>query len=95
MSKKQEVVSAKEAANMIKESNGKFMTVVFTKRSTGENRKMNCRTGVKKGVKGSGKRRAQKDGLITVYDMSKKGFRTINISGLRSICMNNKNYCVE
>lgn len=95
MSKKQKTLNAQEAANMIRESNGKFMTVTFTKRSTGENRIMNCRTGVKKGVKGTGKRKAKKDGLITVYDMSKKGFRTINISGLRSIRMNRKTYRVE
>jgi hypothetical protein len=57
---------------------GKIAAVTFIKRTNGEERRMICRTGVKKGVTGRG---AAYDpntkNLLTVYDMEKQAFRTI------------------
>ena len=86
-------ISVAEAVSKMQGSNGKFMTVTFTKRGNNAIRTMNCRTGVSKGVKGT--RRARKNaGLMTVYDMTKREFRNINVSGLRSLRLNGLEYQV-
>ena len=54
--------------------NGRIFSVEFTKRTNGEHRKMVCRRGVSKGVKGVG--RAFDPGakaLLPVYDMQAEG----------------------
>ena len=51
---------------------GQLFTVDFVKRSDGNIRTMNCRRGVKKGVKGTGQSYDPKSkNLLTVYDMQK------------------------
>lgn len=51
---------------------GQLFTVDFVKRSDGNIRTMNCRRGVKKGVKGTGQAYDPKSkNLLTVYDMQK------------------------
>ncbi len=71
---------------MIQQTRGKFFTVQFVKRTTGEIRKMNCRTGVSKGVTGVGKTYdAKEKGLVTVWDTQAKNFRSINLDGIISI----------
>ena len=76
---------------IIKATNGKFFSVVFTKRTTGELRKMICRTGVGKFANGKGRKYdpADKD-LMTVWDSQAwdpekgdTGYRSIN---LRTVC---------
>jgi hypothetical protein len=58
--------------------NGKIASVTFIKRSDGSERRMVCRTGVKKGVSGKGAAYdAESKNLLTVYDMEKQAFRTI------------------
>lgn len=80
---------------------GKVFTVEFYKRTNGELRTMNCRRGVKKGVKGVGLKFDPKEkNLLTVYDMQKinegsdeKGaFRMINLSDLVSLKLEGKVY---
>lgn len=86
-------ITVQEAVTKIRSSRGKFFTVLFTKRSDNTTRKMNCRTGVRKDLKGEGK--PKKLDLITVYDMVKKEYRNINVSGLREIKIGRKNYKVK
>ena len=86
-----QTITVQDAVSLIKKSNGKFMTVSFTKRSDNSLRRMNCRIGVSKGVKGT--RRSQRNtGLITVYDMTNREFRNVNVSGLRSLRLNKQEY---
>lgn len=60
----------------------KFFTAKFIKKN-GEQRTMNCRLGVAKDIKGTGKRFNDDDhNLITVYDLHKKGYRTIPVDRL-------------
>lgn len=84
-----------------KTKGGKIFTIEFTKRSNGENRVMNCRRGVQKGVKGVGlKFNPEEKELLVVYDMQKleegkdeKGaFRMVNLSDLISLRMDGKHY---
>ena len=86
-------ISVVDAVDKIKNSKGKIMTVSFIKRGDNSLRVMNCRTGVSKGVKGV-RRNTRKSGLLTVYEMSKREFRHINISGLRSLKLNGEQYKV-
>ena len=61
----------------------KFFTVVFRKKD-GTLRKMNCRLGVTKHLKG-GTKGYDKSNLVTVYDIVKKGYRTVNLDTLEEI----------
>ena len=68
---------------IIQKSKGKFITVAFVKRSTGEVRRMNCRTGVTKGVTGTGKAFNDSDkGLVTVWDAKISQFRSIPLENI-------------
>ena len=72
---------------------GQIFTVVFVKRSTGELREMNCRTGVKKGVTGEGMSYVPSEkGLIPVFDMKADGFRMIAIEGIREVRANGERF---
>ena len=93
MSKRSKRISVKEAVEKMQNSKGKFMTVSFIKRSNNELRTMNCRTGVSKGVKGTKKNR-KGTGLMTVFDMTKKNFRNVNVSGIRQLKINGETYNV-
>jgi hypothetical protein len=82
-------------------NNGQIFTVEFIKRSNNEIRKMNCRRGVAKGVKGVGlKFDPSEKNLLTVYDMQainngadeKGAFRMVNLDSLISLRMNGSVY---
>ena len=88
-------ISPQDAAQMIKDTGGKFFTVTFVKRTDNSIRTMNCRRGVKLGIKGTGTRKSRPTGLVTVYDMKNSAYRNINVSGIRSIRMRGTEYKVE
>ena len=74
------------ALNVIRNTHGRFFSVEFVKRTTGEVRKMNCRTGVTQGVTGTGKSFSDFDkGLVTVWDAQISQFRSIPISNIIKI----------
>ena len=66
--------------SIINENSGKFFTVKFHK-IDGSIRKMNCRTGVYKFLKGGdlSYRPKDKPNLRIVFDMQSNGYRTINL----------------
>lgn len=72
-------------AALITQSNGKFVTVTFHKKD-GELRKMNCRLGVKKHLKG-GKSTVDHDKYLVVYDMQSKGYRCIDKDAIVSLAI--------
>lgn len=68
----------KTISQMIRETNGRFFRVSFTKRTNGETRNMTARTGVRKNLVGTGLKFEPKDhGLIGVYDVAKKNYRFV------------------
>lgn len=73
-------------ADIIAQSNGKFITVVFYKKDNSI-RKMNCRLGVTKYLKG-GNSTLDKDKFIIVYDMVKNGYRAIDKESIVSVTLN-------
>jgi hypothetical protein len=66
--------------------NGKFFTVKFLKRSTGEERVMNCRLNVQKHLRGGDKAfNDEEHRLLTVYDVKAEGYRCIPLESLLEI----------
>lgn len=85
-------MTKRELFTYITNLNGKIFTVEFTKKN-GEQRKMLCRTGVKKYVKGIGQRyNPREKGLIGVYDLQKSGYRMINLETITSVKCGNKSF---
>ena len=74
--------SSDELKAMIKSTKGRFFSCV-TLKSDGSYRKWVARTGVKKGVKGVG-RKNTKENLVTVFDMQISQFRTLDANKLLS-----------
>lgn len=72
-----------EAIKAIKESNGQWFSVRFIRRTDGEVRYMNARTGVRKHLRGGEAAydfKAKK--LISVFDKIKKDYRVIPEEGI-------------
>jgi len=94
---KRKYISPEDVVSTLDGSNGRFMSVKFVKRTDNSMRSMNCRRGVKKGIKGGGAstKDRRRRGLYTVYDMVAKGWRSINISGVHEIRMNKTIYTVR
>lgn len=64
---------------------GKIFSVSFVKRSTGETRHTVCRLGVKSHLKGGTKKFDDKEkNLLTVFDVQKKGYRSIPLENIIS-----------
>lgn len=76
-------------------SDGKIFHIEFIKRTTGELRKMRCRLGVKKHLKGGNKKYDPTiKQLLTVFDMEAKGYRSIPVEGIRSLTVGGQVFSV-
>jgi len=65
--------------------NGQIFSVTFYKKD-GSLRKMNCRKGVVKYLKGNDTRKPTKNkNLVTVYDMHKKNYRSFDVSTVTEV----------
>ena len=87
------------AKQYIYKAKGKIFSAVFTKKD-GEKRKMVCRQGVAKYVKGIGLKFKPVDSnkerdLIGVFDMHKKAYRFINMKTLEKVKIKGINYKVK
>ena len=83
------------AKQYIYKTKGKIFSAVFTKKD-GEKRKMVCRQGVAKYVKGVGlKFKPEERNLIGVFDMHKKAYRFINTTTLEQIKVQGKTYKIK
>ena len=85
--------SSDELKAMIKSTKGRFFSCV-TLKSDGSYRKWVARTGVKKGVKGVG-RKNTKENLVTVFDMQINQFRTLDANKLLSFNCGGLSWKVE
>ena len=75
---------------LILQSAGRFVTVVFEKKN-GELRTLTGRLGVTKHLKG-GTSTLNADQYITLYDMVKKGYRAVNRETIRSVTINHETH---
>ena len=72
---------------LIQKANGKFFSVIFEKKD-GTLRKMVCRTGVKKHLKGGElKHNPAELGHLVVFDVQKKEYRTLNLNTVKEISL--------
>jgi molybdenum cofactor biosynthesis enzyme len=80
-----------EFTEWVGEQEGKLFSLVFVKRTTGEEREMVCRLGVTSKLKGGVKAyNAAEHNLITVYDMQKSGYRSIPVENVLRAKVNGK-----
>lgn len=78
-------ITKENVRERIQELKGKIFSVSFTKKD-GSIRDMLCRTGVKKHLRGGELKYNPIDkGLLTVWDLQKKGYRMVNLEALISI----------
>ncbi len=77
-----------------KAETGKIFSISFIKRTTGELRMMTARLGVKKFLKGGELAYSPaKKQLLTVFDMSAKGYRSIPYEGIKQVSIEGQSYC--
>ena len=89
------MITKDTAKQYIYKTNGKIFSAVFTKKD-GEKRKMVCRQGVAKYVKGVGlKFKPEERDLIGVFDMHKKAYRFINVKTLEQIKVEGITYTIK
>jgi len=89
-------ITPQQAVLLMERSRGRIFSVAFIKRTTGEYRKMTCRKSVKKGVNGKGlKFDPLKKSLMTVFDMNKAAWRSININTLQEIAINKERFVIS
>ena len=73
----------REIADLIFNTDGRFFTVTFKKKSNGEIRTLTGRLGVTKHLKGGEKSYSDEEkNLITVYDTGVEGYRCFGIETL-------------
>jgi hypothetical protein len=89
------MISTREAAELIRHSNGAFFTATFQKRSDGTLRTMNCRLGVKCHLRGGDAAYdfAEK-GLVPVFDMVKQDYRCIPLEAITWLAISGQQYDV-
>ena len=88
-------ISRTRAAELINDAGGRIFTATVTTQD-GRSRMMNCRKGVSKGVKN--KKPAANIallGMIRVWDMQKKDYRTLNLPNITGLKINKASYTVR
>lgn len=76
-----------------KARDGRIFVVEFIKRTDGSIRRMICRRGVHKDIKGTGMSYdPTSKALLTVWDIEAAGYRMINLADLVSLSMGSKKY---
>lgn len=72
---------------------GHIFSVEFVKRTTGEERHMLCRIGVKSHLKGGTKKFSDTEkNLLTVFDVQKNGYRSIPLENIIRVKINGRTY---
>lgn len=69
---------------LIGRTKGRIFSATYNKKN-GETRIIVCRTGVKKGVKGTGTWMYDRTKYVKVYDMHRQGFRTLILDQIDEI----------
>ena len=83
-------MDSRELATIVASSNGKIVSVTFTK-ADGTLRVMTCRLGVTKHLKG-GESTLDGGKYLTVFDMAKKAYRAINKDTIQSVRLSGEEF---
>lgn len=85
-------IDTTNAVKLIRSTKGKIFTVSFVKKD-GTLRKMNCRLGVTKHLKGGELAFDPKEyDLISVFDLQKNAYRMINVDTLVEVSVNGESF---
>jgi hypothetical protein len=90
-------ITRKEVIEKVRNlENGQFFTVVFIKRTTGEQRTMNCRQKVTKHLRGGSLPYSPNEkGLVPVWDAQVEGYRSFPLDGITQIRTGGQTFVVE
>lgn len=87
-------ISREDLIKILKGTRGKILTIAYRKKD-GTLRLLNAMTGVRKNITGAGlKYDPEKYGYIILYDLKKKGYRTVNINTVGDVKMDKQVYTV-
>ena len=86
-------LSRYKALKVIHDTQGKIFAAQFIKKD-GSTRKMVARIGVSKNLQGGQNGAKAKNNLVTVYDMSKGGYRMINLKTLLTLKASGSEYTI-
>ena len=79
-------INRQQAVGLITRNRGKFFTVIFTKRTTGEQRVLTGRQGVTKHLKGGPAAYSfSEKKLLPVFDTQKGEYRSIPVEGIQEV----------
>ena len=79
-------ITKQQAAGLITRNRGKFFTVTFTKRTTGERRVLNGKQGVTKHLKGGPAAYSfSEKKLLPVFDCQIQAYRSIPVEGISEL----------
>ena len=88
-------INKTQAKELIKESKGLIFSATFTKKD-GTNRILKARIGKKYTPTGNkAPYNPEEYNLMPLYDMKKKGFRTLNFNTLLTLSINKVKYLIE
>ncbi len=89
-------ISRRDAVEKMVNTKGRVFSARFEKRTTGEMRKINCRLGVTKHLKGGElKYKPAERNLVGVFDMQKKGYRMIDVDGLTNLTVDGEEFVIQ
>ncbi|MFI5402785.1 MAG: hypothetical protein ACHQ1G_07610 [Planctomycetota bacterium] len=81
-----EPLDPRTVTRLLDEAAGRWLTVTFTKRTTGETRRMTCRTGVRKGANGAGMRfDPDARSLRVVWAADAAGYRMVPLDAVTEV----------
>ena len=90
------IISLAQAVEIINAQGGRIYSVVFTKKSTGLDRVMVCRNGVHNHTNGGTLNYEPINyGLVNTYDMNARGYRMINLHGLKKLKAGGRVYVIR
>jgi len=90
------IISKEQALEIMTNQGGKIFSTIFEKRSTGLDRKMVCRRGVQSHTNGGTLNyNPQTHNLLSVFDIQARGYRMINLEGLKKLKASGVEYIVR
>ena len=88
------IISKEQAVQIMR--SGKIFSTIFEKRSTGLDRKLVGRTGVRSNSNGGSLNyNPQTHNLLSVFDMQARGYRMINLEGLKKLKASKVEYVIR
>ena len=90
------IISKEQAVEIMNNQGGKIFSVVFEKRSTGLDRKLVGRRGVRSHSNGGTLNyNPQTHNLLSVFDIQANGYRMINLEGLKKLKASKVEYIIN